>query len=76
MFIAQLPAGYLISLPWRIRLPKPLVLLGIGCLWLALLLAYLPKPTLRQPLSGANARGWMGEAVYHPHLLNKKEMSC
>ena len=63
-------------LPWRIRLPKPLALFGIGCLGLVLLKAYLPAPPLRQAIPGANARGWMAEAVFHPHLLNEKEMSC
>ena len=54
-------------LPWRIHLPKPLVLLGIGCIGLMLLEAYLPAPYLRQPVLGATTRDWNPKSFWHPH---------
>lgn len=63
-------------LPWRIPLPKPLVLLGISWVGPILLEACLPTPALRQPVLGAIGHGWIVESVYPPHLLSEKEMSC
>lgn len=54
-------------LPWRIRLPKPLALLGISCVTLILLEAYLPTPALRQPVLGATALDWNPKSFWHPN---------
>lgn len=54
-------------LPWRIRLPKSLALLGICCVGLILLEAYMPKPDLRQPVLGATTRDWNPKSFWHPH---------
>ena len=54
-------------LPWRIRLAKPLTLLGFCCLGLILLETYLPTPDLRQPVLGATVRDWNPKSFWHPN---------
>lgn len=51
----------------QIRLHKPLALLGIICMGLMLVEAYLPDPYLRQPVLGASAHDWNPKSFWHPH---------
>lgn len=54
-------------LPWRIRLPTTLVLIGTFCVVLMALEAHLSSPGLQQPVLGASERDWHPKSFWHPH---------